>query len=1648
MSVSPQRRKDAQEFIARIRKDNGGISEEHEAYLAANMPDVLESIRSLKMKLGSATKTLATNLYSKETRFLYELVQNAEDNKYTLINNSGPGSPFLGFVLYPDKLVVNSNEDGFTAEDVKAICSTGDSTKTTTHGYIGEKGIGFKSVFKIAKKVHIQSGPFSFSFVYTRDSDEDGLGMVTPLDEKYEDLPEGVRTRMTLTLLHPLDFTQRSQELTSLPDTLLLFLTRLKSIGVCICPSSGDAVSIIYSGCQDPEQRMEKIEKRTSINGGDWSSEIRRFYVNRTLTNDLPYDAARKHTDKATTVLAFPVDPMDRPFIQKQHVFAYLPLRQVGFTFLIQSDFITQASREDVFDSPRNRALLDSVAENFQNMVPYFCEHTTLQYSWMRYLPDDSVSDDFWKELRPKIMTLLKDTPVLRSWSGRLYRPGKLRWLTERFQDKGNQPLLPDLDDEAYLNGNYEHADFAFLQSLDVKVLSIPEFIDRMEQDLKTKNPRIRSSKTNDDWHTRVANLLMEPFKNSGSSRRLSDRVKGLQIIPLIQGKWTQFSLRSEHEDYGVLSSDDDDDYMISPIFYPKIGDHNIPKDLKLKIVDPGPLKNVARTELFSLIGVKRCSPKTVISAIYDKYVWQMYPYPIKILDSFEHLKFLFWYEEEGSTLRNSLSLVIQTIDDETKTVDANAELIYYQSPTDEYGPYQLFKRDSNIPGFNAYHLHQSYQSLLPASASSHGRTWDTWLTEFLRIRRFPRILTETSDDPSAELLYIIENRPEKLLGFLKCFWSSFESHISEKVIKVLKESNVPNEEGGKISLEKSYVPLSRMKALAAKFETSQSMVLRMPAQFKPEEEWPWEFLKRLGVRFADDVDFYLSILKSFSKKHSWYFPIGTDKTVIEIYEGIMKKCVSEEDVSRVQHDFKHYKLIYTPLNLFSCKWVSIDDCVWEGDDWLEVKTRLSKIEGYNGLEHLFKMILKVRNATWEDSIDELRLIKKSQEKYFNVSSIYRFLLRNFENETNFDVLRSEFEKDQLVFVSERNAWYSPSMCIWADIRVCISARIPISTGYLSLQRFFTEMLEVREPDLEMLIQALKDLALARPLAIAEIKQMIAFTSSYNPSRTSLARLLAVNILPVRLENGDVELKNSTAEFAIPDRKEYDKAFRGKAITLDLDLNEVHMSSQFLLGLGLESRFISNVVEENTMVKTSSINRQLTKEFRLKANALFRFAVHYNSVKSKNGDSSLYKALQHATVSLSNEIFKSISLKQGFNIYTTEGIPANFHLEEDLDNLKLFVPAESHRREICYLQQLPRRFFDFLSIANPSAEAILVKIMGCSSLETLGYILEAAGIVEIDGLDDKIALDDIMDVDSEDIQDETYRKHLENTSKDSIQRQNNVPDADVPSHQPHVPSPQYGAFLDNIVNKAEAQAPFFPVKGRRPRKAETVTASIFGPRSPDRDRKVGAAGELYAFEMLSNLGLPNFGLENWKSVIRKEVRASQKHCNLQPWIGSETSDIVYKDNDGMLKDILCCCGYSHLKHTLADDATYYFEVKTTTGSFDAPFYVSNAQFKRMKRMELESNCLDVSEVYILLRVYNLDSSDIDMQAYVDPYKANKDGLLSFQVETWKVQPTPSQPSPGPTMTPRPPRPFFRFMPNPDRAGPRTIVEQVDRTGLS
>jgi hypothetical protein len=307
----------ARDIIDKINVKNGGLSEE---YLRTLPKEVIEKIENLRGLAGGSIRHVAEDLYDADARFIFELIQNAEDSHYNHVEGRQE-APFIHFTLLADRITVDTNEDGFTENDVRAICSIHNSSKRQTGGYIGHKGIGFKSVFKISHKVHIQSGPFCFSFTHRKGGS--GMGMITPFNQEPEALPTSVRTRFTLFLMQPEDFQSRVDELKEIPDTLLLFLRKLRGIEITI-PSLEFDVSF---------KREENESKKTItlVKYAENATEERIYHVQKTILDHLPEHGNRPEQGTTEVILAFPVDDSFAPVIEPQCVYSFLPMRQEGF---------------------------------------------------------------------------------------------------------------------------------------------------------------------------------------------------------------------------------------------------------------------------------------------------------------------------------------------------------------------------------------------------------------------------------------------------------------------------------------------------------------------------------------------------------------------------------------------------------------------------------------------------------------------------------------------------------------------------------------------------------------------------------------------------------------------------------------------------------------------------------------------------------------------------------------------------------------------------------------------------------------------------------------------------------------------------------------------------------------------------------------------------------------------------------------------------------------------------------------------------------------------------------------------------------------------------------------------------------------------
>lgn len=230
---------------------------------------------------------------------------------------------------------VDCNEVGFEKENIEALCRIGHSTKKVqdrTKGYIGEKGIGFKSVFKVANVVYISSKAYSFKF-----DRRAMLGMITPIIETFPpaNLIGGLKgrtqenqTQLLLELLSESEFKIITNELQKLKPQILIFLRKIRKL-------------IIHTPSQDVQFEIQSITEDHDFDGKETATLIRtslrdnkkteeKYLIVRRLEDSLVKDDRRKDVEVTEAVLAFPVDKW-RPLVHAQDTYAYLPINYYGF---------------------------------------------------------------------------------------------------------------------------------------------------------------------------------------------------------------------------------------------------------------------------------------------------------------------------------------------------------------------------------------------------------------------------------------------------------------------------------------------------------------------------------------------------------------------------------------------------------------------------------------------------------------------------------------------------------------------------------------------------------------------------------------------------------------------------------------------------------------------------------------------------------------------------------------------------------------------------------------------------------------------------------------------------------------------------------------------------------------------------------------------------------------------------------------------------------------------------------------------------------------------------------------------------------------------------------------------------------------------
>ncbi|KAL3476147.1 hypothetical protein BJX99DRAFT_258658 [Aspergillus californicus] len=1300
----------ARKFVESIADEHGYLGEEILSGLDPEKRRKIEMAMFKKDKMaGLAVTTLTTNLYSSSARFVFELLQNADGNSYSIAKLHSI-DPFVSFRVYNDRIVIDCNEDGLTREKLSTICNVGQSSKTGARGYIGEKGIGFKSVFMVAWKIHIQSGDFSFCFKHKLA--DSGVGMLIPIWEETEKtVPSGL-TRMTLFFQEEVRKHRQTaiQQFADLKATFLLFAKNLRKVEVQIHDEDDKQVSLTIYEIEKQPTRV--VLMKTVIADGDTQDYTDYYHLTRGRVDGLPKTGTQgdspcdsRGEQEAEIILAFPLNEDFTPIVQPQE-------------FLIHTDFDMDANRQDtVSSSPRNARLISHIGAVFIQAVKEFCNHLTLRYQWMRYLPRDTQSsgEGFFTTVLGSINTNLGMTGTIWTVAHTQLRGIRhVRRIGSKYLDQHGEPLLPDTDSDRYIACGYSGDDLNILQSYGLGWLEADEFLNCVREDLNKGDLSImHQPTTDDDWHTRVADNLIAAWP------KFQDTIRTFELIPLRHGGLISGRMINESVSYSTTSG-----YLI-------------PQDLHFRQVDPKAEQNSQRKQLFTRLGVRE---------VHVRFVRDMISAP-PLLDhlsigtsrDFLHFLYLTSHLDPYSDSRRAYNNI--KLMDTTDTWRNPAGWTLYLPGLGSYSSQELLQGRrfttlmSNGQNLDVSVLDPSYLRDSPKTPEGEHRTWKVWLKESLGVRDVITLVHKR--ELSKECLFVAEHHPDKFVGFLLKHWTSDGGKIvgSTHLIKQLLKIKVPCENGQMYDLGETCVCTPERED-DRKFLREGELFPWLKQDIQLDGNRGFSdirvLMKDLGFGMGigqreSNIYFYVSMLHHIAKANPEPQETPDIDRVYDLYARIQELCKQSgsTDIFRqhVRREFASKSLICIPAHGSSPpSWAASWECLWRAPSYMQWRYPLgviyADVKNSNAIAEFFENTLSIRDVNTDDLIEELEILKDNGHGGLaRARSLYRELnqelnreMRLFGDRVAIEEMRDYFQAKRLIYHKANNVatWYKPSQCVWSTT-TDIEGRARLNTLYgENLSNFFMCM-GVPRLTLQMIYDKLIRQG-AGDASLPDVKKTIQLLNVHlsgekNPPSNQRLRECK---FPVKHADGTVGLCSLDVDFAVRDQKDLANLFDDKARFLDFEVDDISQLKSFLEWAELDRRYLSFCVKERSTV-SGHYHRVLDppdRNISLKARGLLRIAAHLQSPRLAKDEAAFYNALKQIKVYETDGITSEVCLSQDGSEIKVKGGNDELHLEENEDGLIIYVTQDPKAQYICFLDRVPRELLQWI-MTNPSTGVCL-----------------------------------------------------------------------------------------------------------------------------------------------------------------------------------------------------------------------------------------------------------------------------------------------------------------------------------------------------
>ena len=393
--------------------------------------------------LYQALLQLSSGIYAEEERFVYELLQNADDAK----EDEAP--LVINIILKDGYFVFAHNGRPFNERDIEGICDIGNGGKKLDKGKIGYKGIGFKSVFHHSNCVTILCPEYQFRF---DEAHWDGF-WDTAWDESYRsedstkyhlpwqlipihtptapiDIPEGCQDNVRI-FIKARDIETLSEKVSHLVSdpNLLLFLKNKN-------------ISISFQDIQKSTIIVTKEEKNghivLTLNGhtvGKWlllnPDPIHiPEPVQERIALDFNTPNKMKMAKEVEISFALSVNDDRIARLDDALVYTYLPTSEkLGFPFIINSNFILDSGRQHLKrDSVWNKYLLSLIPRTLFSALKANDAAIVHKYSnsWFSILPEKSIDGALFVEYNKEMLSVIENEPIVPNLDGKFLTVSKV----------------------------------------------------------------------------------------------------------------------------------------------------------------------------------------------------------------------------------------------------------------------------------------------------------------------------------------------------------------------------------------------------------------------------------------------------------------------------------------------------------------------------------------------------------------------------------------------------------------------------------------------------------------------------------------------------------------------------------------------------------------------------------------------------------------------------------------------------------------------------------------------------------------------------------------------------------------------------------------------------------------------------------------------------------------------------------------------------------------------------------------------------------------------------------------------------------------------------------------------------------------------